>query len=326
VPIIFVHGVASRLKEDHGDHDKVWETIKENLRKYIAPKISEYPDRVMIEEAYWGKLGVPVVEKSLPDDKRVVEIFQAKGSWLRRRLRDNDIGPDFLPTLVKRSNDLLGYFLTRVVDQARKPINKQVTLFLGDVFTYLDKRGTPKEPGEITKQLLDKLKKAHDNKNEKGGEPIVVLSHSMGGQLVYDAVSYYLPEMSKMPEYESEGYSDIRIDFWCAAASQVGLFREMNLFHTDIESASQSSKKISFPDKHLKIWWNLWDANDYLSFTAEPFFEDVLDDLYDSGQSFAKAHISHFDQTDFYKEFSLMLKEAKDADWHRDKFLKRVRG
>jgi len=320
MPIIFVHGVASRME---GGHDRVWTTIEENLREHIAPQISKDSKSVLIEEAYWGNFGVPTAEHSLPDDERIKKLYKAKKSWILRRIIAGDIQKDFLPEALKRLVDVSGHFITRLIDPARKPLNKQVTLFLGDVFTYLAMRGTPEKPGNITKQLLKILKKAHDEKTKRGNEPLVVISHSMGGQLVYDAVTYYLPEMSKIPEYES--YKDIRIDFWCATASQVGLFKEMKLFQTDITNPSQSAEKAPFPDKHLNLWWNLWDANDYLSFTTDSFFDEVIDDLYDSGRSFFKAHTSHFDQPDFYKELALMLQEAEWANWSRGKFVKNLK-
>lgn len=318
MPIVFVHGVASRLE---GGHAQVWQTIKKNLRENIAPKISKDSQNVLIEEAYWGDFGVPEAKHSLPDDERIKKLYQTQKSWIVRRIRSGDIQKDFLPEALKRLVDLGGHFFTRLIEPARKPLNKQVTLFLGDVFTYLAMRGTPENPGDITKQLLGTLKRAHDNKTEKEEyEPLVVISHSMGGQLVYDAVTYYLPEMSKIPEYES--YKDIRIDFWCATASQVGLFKEMKLFQADITNPFQSAEKPLFPDKHLNLWWNLWDANDYLSFTTGSLFDEVIDDLYDSGRSFFKAHTSHFEQPDFYKQLALMLKEAKKAEWKREQFIK----
>jgi len=190
--------------------------------------------------------------------------------------------------------------------------------------------------------LLEKLIEAHKIKVETG-EPLIVFSHSMGGQLVYDMVSYYLPKMSQVPGHE--GLKDISIDFWCAAASQVGLFKEMEVFKQDDDGSSATSKQefleldlgvrawkgkiepivpIDFPSEHLNIWWNLWDDSDYLSFTVEPFVKEVFDDLYDSGKSPTLSHTSHFDDPDFYKEFALLIQEAKNLNWDRQKFLQEV--
>lgn len=328
MPIVFVHGVATRRE---GDHDEVWKIIEQQLKKRVAAKIASVPEKIWIEEAYWGDDGVPSIKLSVPDNKRVKKIFESKKSWIFRKIIAREFHENFLSDTWERLKDLAGYFLTRIIDSRRESLNAQVTLFLGDIFTYLDKRGTPEDPGEITKNLLNALSKAHKNQ-QKGNnqEKLIVISHSMGGQLVYDVVSYFLPKMSEMPEntefqtsrgerFTIKDIKDIRIDFWCAAASQVGLFQEMKLFRAN------SDTPIPFPDKHLNFWWNLWDDNDYLSFTAEPFFEDVFDDLYDSGKSFGKAHTAHFEQADFYKDLAFVLKRLNEENWDRKKFLNKIK-
>ena len=334
MPIVFVHGVASRLE---GGHDKVWGNIGTNLKNHVAPEIASNNVEVSIEEAYWGGDGVPSIKLSIPDNERVKKIFEIKKSWILRKIEAREFDKLFSSEGWRRLIDVVGYFFTRLIDSHRGPLNANVTLFLGDIFTYLDKRGTPEEPGEITKTLLYALSKAHKHQQQKNNqEKLIVISHSMGGQLVYDVVSYFLPQMSNLPENtqfttkEGESFTikdikDIRIDFWCAAASQVGLFEEMKLFPAN--SKKPASPKIAFPDdKYLNIWWNLWDDNDYLSFTAEPFFEEVFDDLYDSGKPASKAHTAHFEQEDFYNELASVLKEVKEEKWNRPKFLKKVKG
>lgn len=356
MPIVFVHGVSSRKDENS---DRNWNKIEENLRKYVAPVLLKPSDadNITILEAFWGDLSVPLKQGkrlSMPDDKRVLKLIKQKGSWLSRKIKEFEKLPNpekakFLLELVsetrKKLRDLHGYLFGRIVDPLRKPLNESVTLFLGDIFFYLSKRGTAEQPGAITKQLLDKLIEAHNSKI-KEEEPLIVFSHSMGGQLVYDMVSYYLPKMSEM--HPNEPYKNIYIDFWCAAASQVGLFKEMQVFKQDDDGSSTENKqkfleldlgrkfwdypnsykepinKVDFPSQHLEIWWNLWDDSDYLSFTVEPFVNEVFDDLYDSGKSPAHSHTSHFDDPDFYREFALLIQEAKDVGWDRPKFLEKV--
>jgi hypothetical protein len=355
MPIIFVHGVSSRK---YNNHEKTWKEIEENLKEHVAPALFQLggTETTSIKNVFWGELSVPLykgMRKSIPDEARVIKLIEQKRSWIARKIEQLKHTPnpdkiDFLLGLIPESRkkliDLPGYLFGRLVDPLRKPLNEDVTLFLGDVFFYLARRGTAENPGEITKQLLKNLIDAHDFKM-RTGEPLIVLSHSMGGQLVYDMVSYYLPEMSKIPG--NEKLKDICIDFWGAAASQVGLFKEMKVFKQDDDGSSSQSKQefleldlgvgawedeikpikpIDFPSKHLKIWWNLWDDSDYLSFTVDPFVKEVFDDLYDSGKSPALSHTSHFDDPDFYKEFALLIKEAKDVNWDRSLFLKEVLG
>jgi hypothetical protein len=361
MPIIFVHGVANRKDTNH---KRNWEKIEASLKKYVAPVLlnPSDADKITILEAFWGDLSVPLrsgKRVSMLDDKRVINLIKQKKSWIERKIREFNELPNsertkFLRELVpearKKLIDLPGYLLGRLADPLRKPLNEGVTLFIGDVFFYLAKRGTAEKPGKITEQLLDTLTEAHKIKM-RTGEPLIVFSHSMGGQLVYDMVSYYLPQMSQMPEYEKYKdicIKDICIDFWCATASQVGLFKEMQVFKQDDDGSSTEDKqefleldlgrkfwddqdyykkpinKVDFPSQHLKIWWNLWDDSDYLSFTVEPFVKEVFDDLYDSGKPPTHSHSGYFDDPDFYREFALLIQEAKDVGWDRLMFLEKV--
>src|SRR4028118_52995 len=53
MPILFVHGVRSRIQNGN---DQTWETIRNNLKNVVAPKISKdgKGNNVWIKEAYWG--------------------------------------------------------------------------------------------------------------------------------------------------------------------------------------------------------------------------------------------------------------------------------
>ncbi|MGO8503795.1 hypothetical protein AB9F35_20140 [Rhizobium leguminosarum] len=185
--------------------------------------------------------------------------------------------------------------------ELRPELNDLVTRFLGDVFFYLSRRGTPSNPGPIPDVLIKALQAAQVNKTNRD-EPIVVLTHSMGGQLVYDAVSSYLPEIDK----------NIKVDFWCAAASQVGFFEELNLFlASKPEFAKVTGKRTPLPVANLGHWWNVWDHNDILSFTTKGIFENGIDDSeYDTGLSLANAHGGYLERPSFYREFARKLRKA----------------
>lgn len=333
MPILFVHGVSSRMEQGHKE---TWIEIKKKLRDIVAPLIAKdgKGEGVWIEEAYWGDDSVDFAERirrSLPDQERIKKLTKAKGSWLGREIKkfktaDNKLDSlkDFFNKLLERGWNLTGDQVTRLTFPVREKLNEDTTLFLGDIFFYLSRRGEVDNPGAITKELLSKLKEAQKNKVEKDNEPLIVFSHSMGGQLVYDMVSYYLPEMLKKSEYKD--CQEIYIDFWVAAASQVGLFKEMKVFKED-ENSTSASIPVNFPSKHLGIWWNLWDCNDYLSFTVEPFIKDVFDDMYDSGNAATTAHTVHFDDSYFYEELALHIREAKKlnlgkSNWEREAFIK----
>ncbi len=193
-----------------------------------------------------------------------------------------------------------------MIAEWREPINDLVTLFLGDVFTYIANRGTASKPGKIPCAVLSALSEARQS---APGEPVVVLTHSMGGQIVYDLVTTFLPASG----------TDLRIDFWCATASQVGLFEEMKLFVASSDAYSKANgNRVPFPAcRYLGGWWNVWDHNDFISYTAKPIFERVDDEAYDSGVSLIQAHGEYLLRPSFYRKFADKVRAAKTANWGR---------
>lgn len=222
----------------------------------------------------------------------------ADGVWSR-------IG-DRLRETIDRALGLPAYAVSVAAAELRRPLNDLVSQFAGDVFVYLRERGQAGSPGPIPTRLLDKLAAADADKRARHGEPLVVLTHSMGGQLVYDAVTHFLPET---PEF-----SGIRVDFWCATASQVGFFEEAKLFLAS-DKAIRAPARVPFPAAHLGVWWNVWDHNDVISFTAQGIIDGVRDESYDTGLSLASAHGGYLSRPSFFRRLAQRLAEAKAAGW-----------
>jgi hypothetical protein len=216
---------------------------------------------------------------------------------------------------LERAGSLPGYAATRALGPALQGLNGQLAIFMGDILTYLHGRGTPEAPGPIPSHLLAGLARAREIQRARDGEPIVVLSHSMGGQLVYDLVSAFLPRS------ESPDLREARIDFWCAAASQVGFFQEIKVFlggGPDDPFGAPPRRPVPFPDRrYLGGWWNVWDPNDYFSFTAEGIFEQVDDFAFGSGLSGLRAHGGYLIQPSFFHHFAARLKVARERGWDR---------
>jgi hypothetical protein len=169
----------------------------------------------------------------------------------------------------------------------------------------LDRRGTSAAPGDIPRRLLRALDAAWRNKIARDGEPLVVLTHSMGGQLVYDAVTHFLPN--------DPARQHIKIDFWCATASQVGFFEELKLFLE--KPSTQLPQKTPFPSGNLGCWWNLWDHNDFISFTARDVFEGVDDESFHTGASLVGAHSAYLKRPRFFRRLANKLTEASQRGW-----------
>jgi hypothetical protein len=211
---------------------------------------------------------------------------------------------DRVDEATSRAVSLPAFTLSTVVAETREPINRMVTLFIGDVFAYLNTRNDATAPGPIPQAVMDTLA---DAKKAAPKEPLIVLTHSMGGQIVYDLVTHFLPKMK----------SKLRIDFWCATASQVGLFEEMKLFLASTPQYSKANgNKVPFPDKqYLGSWWNVWDHNDFISYTAAPVIDGIDDESYDSGVSLIKAHGEYLLRPSFYRKFADKLADAKKRNW-----------
>lgn len=204
---------------------------------------------------------------------------------------------------VGRAERSPGFVLSRAIGEFRAPINDFVTNFLGDVFVYIRQENGPK-PGAIAQLLLDALLKAHNEQMDRSAEPLILLSHSMGGQIAYDVITHYLP-------------AGVRVDFWAAAASQIGLFEELKLFHASKPDIGLGKKVAAPPAEKLGYWWNVWDYNDFLSYTTQDIFSGADDQAYNSGSSLISAHGAYLQTPSFYRLFADHLRAAKAANWRR---------
>jgi hypothetical protein len=212
---------------------------------------------------------------------------------------------DRLRETLRRTVELPAYVLSAAIAELRGPLNQFISVFLGDVFAYLNNRGDASAPGPIVMRLLEKLESAHAEKRTRL-EPIVVLSHSMGGQVVYDAVTYFLPQIPR--------FHEIRVDFWSATASQVGLFEELKLFRASSPQYLEG-KPVPFPAANLGVWWNVWDYNDFVSYTAKDIVDKNLDESFDSGMNLLTAHGGYLKCPSFYRKFAEKLGDAAFRGW-----------
>jgi hypothetical protein len=170
--------------------------------------------------------------------------------------------------------------------QLRQSIQRNVSRFMGDAFTYARDRGTRERPGLIIQTVLEALRAKHDE-----ADPLIVVSHSMGGAVVYDCLTHF--------------DTSIQVDKWIAVGSQVGLFEDLKL----LCSSNPELKHPSKVDKlaNVNSWVNLFDPADVIAFRAEPMFHGVRDVHYHTGESFFTAHGAYFLQDEFYQEVKNLL-------------------
>lgn len=196
---------------------------------------------------------------------------------------------------LKRAAAWPGDVVGTVFAETRPILNEFVAYFVGDVFTYLSNRGDAGTPGAIPLRLLGELHRAHDRK-KRIGERIVIVSHSMGGQLVYDALTYFADHDAAL--------QDIEVDHWITCGSQVSLFAEMRLFLGQPEAPPPV--KLPMPSR-VKAWTNYFDRNDMAGFWMTPVFEGVQDREYNTGYGLALAHTGFLARPSFFKTIAELL-------------------
>ena len=182
-----------------------------------------------------------------------------------------------------------------VVAAKRAQIHATLSLFIGDILVYLKDRGTASNPGAIPRRVIQALDEA--NRARTAGDPyVVVVGHSMGGNILYDVLTHYRP--------------DIEIDALITVGSQVGMFEEMKIFHeSDPAIPATPTDRVSKPGG-TKHWLNVFDTQDILSFVTAGVFSDVEDFLYSTGTSAMGAHGSYFKRPSFHKRLNERLTAA----------------
>lgn len=269
---------------------------------FAADRLAHDPEfRTKLNAADTSEQELDIIFEALEDsiDATPGLAGQGFGDWLGKV-------KEKLGEALGRAKDLPAYAISVALAELRGPLNEAVSDFIGDVFIYIDKRRDDEErPGPIPTLMLDKLKAMRANQQARGNEPIVLVTHSMGGQVGYDMVTHFLPN--------DPALADVKIDFWCAAASQVGFFEEAKL-HIESKPEYKTGNPVPFPpEEHLGAWWNVWDYNDFLSFTAKDIIQGVDDDDYDSGNSLLAAHGGYFERPSFYRIFAKKLHQALEA-------------
>lgn len=221
------------------------------------------------------------LEESTPESADGIEAFGGSDAW--DRLSEAAIR-------VRGAAGRLGGEATAKL--LRAGIHRHAALFLGDVFTYLDRRGDRDHPGPIVAQVVQTLEAAIE-----AGTPLVVVAHSMGGEIVYDALSYYRP--------------DIHVHKLITVGSQVGLFEELCLL--------QSGKHAGCPDGPARVakldnvdeWINVFDRNDLFGFATERIFDGASDFGYSTGKGLFAAHSSYFTMPSFFRRLADRIKDSQ---------------
>ncbi|WP_199849770.1 hypothetical protein [Blastococcus sp. Marseille-P5729] len=341
MPIVFVHGVGIREMADPLHHSSLkltggleWPQVEQLLREHVAPTLNPFqPGAVVIERVYWGDLGAP--KRAAPQEiARVADLAELgedefgeqlqdavlralpanrwpeaiEASWavardrgLRRSL--DGLGHDAQERLLKRElrrhlpADAPGLTLNlsafgrRAVRQAmdgiRRPGRDFVPLFLGDILRYVGGRGQAGAPGIVIRRVIDALHRAATG---AGAEPLVVLTHSMGGQVLFDLLTAFGDELG-----------EVRVDFWCASASQLGLFADLGVF------LDPAAAGCGVPAERLGYLWNAWSSTDVLSFPAEGRVRGAHDVDFTFIHGPTANHMAYLSDPAFFRAMAAMI-------------------
>lgn len=182
------------------------------------------------------------------------------------------------------------------VAAGRAKAQNAVALFLGDVFVYLDKRDDAAgRPGQIPQVVIEAVDQALDAVSPADPH-LVLMGHSMGGNILYDVLTYYRP--------------DLNVDAFVTVGSQVPFFEELKLFHaSETDIPSQGTPKLALRSG-IRHWLNVFDRQDILSFSGRAVFDRIEDFDYSTGASVLGAHTTYLERPSFHLRLNERLHDA----------------
>lgn len=192
------------------------------------------------------------------------------------------------------------------VGAVRRPLTASIASFIGDALQYLSERGDGSVPGRIARIVLDAISEAAELARQTG-EPLVIISHSFGGEIVYDVLTHYAKD------------AQLQIDAWVTVGSQVGLFEEMSmLWNSPGRGRPDALLGEAIPAPQcVKQWLNITDTNDVLGFLVQPVFtgippNTVQDFNYNTSFPVTGAHSGYFRWPSFYKRLAARLSHTEE--------------
>jgi hypothetical protein len=182
-----------------------------------------------------------------------------------------------------------------VVAATRARLHGHLSLFIGDIFVYLDERGESEAPGEVPQLVIKELEEADAARNARDPH-LILIGHSMGGNILYDVLTHFRPSLS--------------VDVLVTVGSQVAVFEELKLFRaSDKEIPSRPGERVPRPG-NVRHWINVFDRQDVLSYVAGNVFDGVQDFEYSTGASVVGAHSTYFRRPTFHRRLNEHLMKA----------------
>ncbi|MEV6695067.1 hypothetical protein AB0M35_26690 [Micromonospora sp. NPDC051196] len=259
-----------------------------NLRGRDAAEIEELADQA-VALADWCE-GADLDVATVDDDRELVELLVWRTAPVMVPAPGMEtLGPGRQVRVAARAaliaavdeyrRSTVGSPTRHMAAALRRLMGRPASLLIGDVLVYLASRGTPERPGQIVSLVTRDLEEA-----SRDG-PLVVVAHSMGGNIVYDVLSHFRP--------------DLEVDTLVTVGTQVGFFEELRLF-----PAARAGRPAN-----VRRWINVVDRGDPLSYTAAPVLDGVTD--YEYSTDALWAHGAYFRQPTFHARLAARVREAR---------------
>ena len=200
--------------------------------------------------------------------------------------------------MIDSASGVLGHMVTPLVEAARPSATTLIGRFTGDALVYIQHRGDSSEkPGEIPKLVIDALDKAIGKKTDTD-DKLIVVAHSMGGNIIYDILTYYRP--------------DIECDLLVTVGTQVGLFEEMKLFKVS-DATIGEGQRVRRP-ANIACWLNVFDVTDIFGFTNDRIFEGVHNFEFDNETLPVLSHGMYFVRPRFHERLRARVTDLMVAE------------
>lgn len=123
----------------------------------------------------------------------------------------------------------------------------------------------------------------------------------MGAVILYDLLS----DTDAMAQLSNTLGWTFEADLFLSVGSQVAVFEEMKVFAASDPNVNSPTPKPG----PAKLWWNVFDKMDVLSFLAKGIFKDVEDLQLDTIAGVKDAHGAYFQSMLFYQRLNRRLKQ-----------------
>jgi hypothetical protein len=87
-------------------------------------------------------------------------------------------------------------------------------------------------------------------------DPLIVVTHSMGGTIMYDIPTVFRP--------------DLQVDCWISVGSQVAQFHSLGFLASQLGANAEAPPRAPLSTSTLKRWYNIYDPLDPLNLSLRP--------------------------------------------------------